>query len=66
MTTRKPVTLTEMFFVAMVVGLVEFAPGMCRMELLNPDLTLHSFEVKCADATSADNVTIPWRAPYGP
>ena len=55
-----------MFFVAMIVGLVEFAPGMCRMELLNPDGTINTSEVKCVDVVPTEKVSVPFRAPYGP
>lgn len=55
-----------MFFVAMIVGLVEFAPGMCRMELLNPDGTINTSEVKCEDVIPSERVVIPYRSPGGP
>lgn len=55
-----------MFFVAMIVGLVEFAPGMCQMELLNPDGTINTSQVKCTDVVPAELVSVPYRAPGGP
>jgi len=47
-----------MFFIAMIVGLVEIAPGMCRMELLNPNDTIDTSIVKCADIVQSDLVNI--------
>jgi hypothetical protein len=35
------------FFVAAIVGLVEVSPGVCRMELLNPDQTINVSHVQC-------------------
>ena len=35
------------FVVAMVVGLMEVAPGVCQMELLNPDGTINTSRVQC-------------------
>ena len=35
------------FVVAMVVGLMEVAPGVCQMELLNPDGTINTSQVQC-------------------
>ena len=55
-----------MFFVAMIVGLFEFAPGMCQMELLNPDGTINTSQVKCTDVVPAELVSVPYRAPGGP
>lgn len=34
-------------FVAIVVGVMEVSPGICQMELLNPDGTINTSEVKC-------------------
>lgn len=35
------------FLVSTIVGLVEISPGICQMELLNPDGTINTSEVKC-------------------
>ena len=35
------------FIVATIVGLVEVGPGVCQMELLNPDGTLNISRVPC-------------------
>ncbi len=37
------------FIVAMVVGVVEVGPGVCQMELLNPDGTINTSLVPCED-----------------
>ena len=39
--------MIESFIVSLVVGVVEIAPGICRMDLLNPDGTINSSEVSC-------------------
>ena len=39
--------MIESFIVAMVVGVMEVSPGICQVDLLNPDKTLDTFEVKC-------------------
>ena len=39
--------MIESFVISLVVGLVEIAPGVCRMDLLNPDGTINSSEVSC-------------------
>ena len=39
--------MLEAFFVATIVGVVEVAPGICQMELLNPDGSINTSEVKC-------------------
>ena len=54
------------FIIATIVGLFEFAPGMCQMELLNPDGTINTSHVKCTDVVPTELVTIPYRAPGGP
>ena len=33
--------------VAIVVGVMEVSPGICQMELLNPDGSIQTSEVKC-------------------
>ena len=55
-----------MFFVAMIVGLVEIGPGVCQLELLNPDGTLNTSRVSCEDVVPAEKVVVPYRAPGGP
>jgi hypothetical protein len=30
-----------------VVGLVQIAPNVCRVDLLNPDLTLYTYRTVC-------------------
>ena len=35
------------FLVATIVGVMEVSPGICQMELLNPDGTINTSEVKC-------------------
>ena len=30
-----------------VVGLVQIAPNVCQVDLLNPDLTLYTYQTKC-------------------
>ena len=52
-------------FVSVVVGLVEVAPNRCEVDLLNPDQTIYTFETGC-DYVTAEQVTVPYRAPYGP
>jgi len=54
-----------MFFLALVVGLMEVSPNMCQVDLLNPDNTIDTFEVKCEYMVN-EEVVIPYRAPYGP
>lgn len=39
--------MIEAFIVATVVGVMEVSPGICQMELLNPDGTINTSEVKC-------------------
>ena len=39
--------MLEAFIVATVVGVMEVSPGICQMELLNPDGTINTSEVKC-------------------
>ena len=39
--------MIEAFIVATVVGVMEISPGICQMELLNPDGTINTSEVKC-------------------
>ena len=39
--------MTPGFIVAMIVGVMEVSPGICQMELLNPDGTINTSEVKC-------------------
>lgn len=39
--------MVEAFVVSLVVGVVEVAPGICRMDLLNPDGTINSSRVSC-------------------
>ena len=39
--------MTSGFVVAMIVGVMEVSPGICQMELLNPDGTINTSEVKC-------------------
>ena len=39
--------MIEAFVVSLVVGVVEIAPGVCRMDLLNPDGTINQSEVSC-------------------
>ena len=34
-------------FFAIVVGVMEVGPGICQMELLSPDGTINTSEVKC-------------------
>lgn len=36
-----------MFIAALIVGLVEIGPGVCQMELLNPDGTINTSRVPC-------------------
>lgn len=55
-----------MFFVAMIVGLVEIGPGVCQLELLNPDGTINTSKVSCDAIVPTEEVTIPYRAPGGP
>lgn len=52
-------------FVSIVVGVVEVAPNRCEVNLLNPDKTINTFETVCSYIVDED-VTIPFRAPYGP
>ena len=35
------------FIVATIVGLMEISPGVCQMELLNPDGTINTSKVGC-------------------
>ena len=38
----------ETFFVAIVVGVMEISPGLCQMELLNPNTgDINTSTVKC-------------------
>ena len=30
-----------------VVGLMQIAPNVCQVDLLNPDLTLYTYQTKC-------------------
>ena len=39
--------MTDVVIVAAVVGVMEVAPGICQVDLLNPDKTINTFEVKC-------------------
>lgn len=39
--------MIEAFIVATVVGVLEVSPGICQMELLNPDGTINTSEVRC-------------------
>ena len=39
--------MIESFFIATIVGVVEIAPGVCQMDLLNPDLTINTSQVGC-------------------
>lgn len=39
--------MIEAFVIATVVGVVEVAPGVCQMELLNPDRTINTSLVDC-------------------
>lgn len=55
-----------MFFVAMIVGLMEISPGVCQMELLNPDGTINTSRVSCDAIVPSEQVVIPWRASGGP
>ena len=55
-----------MFFVAMIVGLVEIGPGLCQMELLNPDGSINTSRVSCDAIIPSEEVVIPHRAPGGP
>ena len=55
-----------MFFVAMIVGLMEVGPGVCQLELLNPDGTINTSEVKCEYIVPSEHVVIPYRSPGGP
>ena len=41
--------MIEAFVVATVVGAMEVAPGICQMDLLMPDLTIHTSQVSCED-----------------
>lgn len=41
--------MIEAFIVAIVVGAVEVAPGVCQMDLLMPDQTIHTSQVSCED-----------------
>jgi len=52
-------------FVSVVVGIVEVAPNRCQVDLLNPNDSIHTFETDCSYVT-AEQVIIPYRAPYGP
>ena len=40
-------TMIEAFVVATVVGAMEIAPGICQMDLLMPDQTIHTSQVPC-------------------
>ena len=37
------------FIVAIVVGVMEVGPGVCQMDLLNPDNTINTSLVPCED-----------------
>ena len=39
--------MIEAFIVATVVGVMEIAPGICQMDLLNPDGTINTSQVGC-------------------
>lgn len=39
--------MIEAFVVATVVGVVEFSPGVCQMDLLMPDRTINTSQVSC-------------------
>ena len=39
--------MIETFIAATVVGVMEVAPGICQMDLLNPDGTINTSEVRC-------------------
>ena len=39
--------MIESIIVAIVVGVMEVSPGVCQVDLLNPDQTLHTFEAPC-------------------
>jgi len=52
-------------FISLVVGVVQVGPNTCRVDLLNPNNTIHSFETKC-EYISPEHVVVPYRAPYGP
>ena len=55
-----------MFFVAMIVGLMEIGPGVCQMELLNPDGTINTSRVSCEYLVPTEEPTIPYRHSGGP
>lgn len=35
------------FLVAIIAGVMEVSPGICQLDLVNPDGTLNTSEVKC-------------------
>ena len=35
------------FIVAIIAGVMEVSPGICQLDLINPDGTLNTSEVKC-------------------
>ena len=37
-----------MLLTTIVVGLMQIAPNICQVNLLNPDLTLYTFRTKCS------------------
>ena len=55
-----------MFFLALIVGLMEVSPGICQMELINPDGTIDTSEVGCEYIIPTEQVTIPYRHAGGP
>ena len=54
-----------MFIAALVVGLVEIGPGVCQMDLLNPDGTTNTSRVPCEVFVPLEEPTIPHRHPGG-
>lgn len=39
--------MIESFVIATVVGVMEIAPGLCQMELLNPDGSINTSTMSC-------------------
>jgi len=50
-----------MFFVAMIVGLMEIGPGVCQLELLNPNGTINTSRISCEDVVPSELVSFPHR-----